>query len=57
MGIQDHIIVNDFMFCQDHGKEWCAICCCDHRMCNNIQIEDQLDLDDNIDVEVIADAV
>ncbi|KAF8994658.1 hypothetical protein BDQ17DRAFT_1366602 [Cyathus striatus] len=42
MGIGENIIVNDFMFCAEHGNEYCHICCCDHRMCNNIRIEDEL---------------
>ncbi|RDB17539.1 hypothetical protein Hypma_001248 [Hypsizygus marmoreus] len=42
MAIGENIIVNDFMFCQDHGDELCHICCCDHRMTNNIRIEKDL---------------
>lgn len=42
MGIADNIIVNDFMFCRDHGFEYCYRCCCDHRMCNNVRVEDEL---------------
>jgi hypothetical protein len=41
-GIGDNIIVNDFMFCTAHGNEHCYVCFCDHRMCNNIRIEDEL---------------
>ncbi|KAG6826048.1 hypothetical protein H0H92_001303 [Tricholoma furcatifolium] len=39
---KDDIIVNHFMFCEDHGSEFCNYCYCDHRMCNNIQIKDKL---------------
>jgi len=38
-----HILVKDFMFCFEHGDEYCRECFCDHRMCNNIRIEDKLD--------------
>lgn len=43
MGMGDNIIVGDFMFCRDHGGEYCHICCCDHRMCNNMRFENELD--------------
>lgn len=33
--ITDNIIVNDMMFCREHGEEYCHRCYCDHRMCNN----------------------
>jgi hypothetical protein len=36
------IIVNNFMFCANHGSEYCPYCTCDHRPTNNIQIEDGL---------------
>ena len=53
MGIGDNIVVNDFMFCRDHGKEYCNLCFCDHRMCNNIRIEDEIgELPESFDVEV-----
>ncbi len=38
----DCFIVNNFMFCTDHGCENCALCYCDYRACNN----DQVDLDE-----------
>lgn len=38
----ENIVVNDFMFCSDHGQEYCHRCCCDHRMCNNMSIEDEI---------------
>ncbi|KZV93264.1 ribonuclease H-like protein [Exidia glandulosa HHB12029] len=43
MGIGENVLVRDFMFCDDHGQEWCGRCCCDHRMCNNIRIEEYVD--------------
>ncbi|KAF8064429.1 hypothetical protein FPV67DRAFT_1505045 [Lyophyllum atratum] len=49
----ENIVVNDFMFCLDHGDEFCHLCCCDHRMCNNIRIEDDLgDLSDFVAFQV-----
>ncbi|KAF8188685.1 hypothetical protein BJ912DRAFT_1059392 [Pholiota molesta] len=36
------IEVNGFVFCKNHGDEWCHRCCYDHRMTNNYQIEDAL---------------
>ncbi|KAF8637224.1 hypothetical protein AX17_002975 [Amanita inopinata Kibby_2008] len=36
------IVVNDFMFCAEHGDEVCYHCCVDHRLTNNVQIEDEL---------------
>ncbi|KAI3622132.1 ankyrin repeat and mynd domain-containing protein 2-like [Moniliophthora roreri] len=38
----DNIVIGDFMFCAEHGSEYCNKCCCDHRMCNNIRIEEEL---------------
>lgn len=38
----EHIVVNAFMFCAAHGDEYCQMCCCDHRMRNNVTIEDEL---------------
>lgn len=29
------IVVNDFMFCKQHGSEYCHLCTCDHRDGNN----------------------
>lgn len=43
--ITENILVNDFMFCLDHGDEYCGICSCDHRECNTIRIEDELPKD------------
>jgi hypothetical protein len=37
-----HILVNAFIFCFEHGDEHCRECFCDHRMCNNIRVEDEL---------------
>ncbi|KAH9821773.1 hypothetical protein DFH28DRAFT_882447 [Melampsora americana] len=42
MSIPESIVANDFMFCADHGFEWCHYCCVDYRMGNNISIEDEL---------------
>ncbi len=39
MGLGDNIVVNDFMFCIDNGREFCHSCFCDHRLCNNIRME------------------
>ncbi len=39
IGIGDNFIVNNFMFCTDHGQEFCDPCFCDHRICNNLQME------------------
>ncbi|KAH6914313.1 hypothetical protein BKA70DRAFT_1095064 [Coprinopsis sp. MPI-PUGE-AT-0042] len=38
----NNVEVNDFMFCAVHGNEYCIDCACDHRMCNNVRIDDQL---------------
>ncbi|KAJ8076759.1 hypothetical protein AAF712_000381 [Marasmius tenuissimus] len=38
----DNIVINGFMFCEPHGSEYCHSCSCDHRMCNNIRIEEEL---------------
>ncbi|TFK19474.1 hypothetical protein FA15DRAFT_682937 [Coprinopsis marcescibilis] len=46
-----NIVVNDFMFCADHGDEYCHACCCDHRLTNNIRIEDVLQDDSRFDFE------
>lgn len=49
----ENIVVNDFMFCLDHGDELCNPCCCDHRMANNVRIEDELgDLSEFVAFEV-----
>ncbi|GLB44393.1 hypothetical protein LshimejAT787_1700200 [Lyophyllum shimeji] len=49
----ENIIVNDFMFCLDHGDELCHRCFCDHRLTNNIRIEDDLgDLSEFIAFEI-----
>lgn len=54
MGFGDSIVVNEFMLCTDHGREYFPICCCDFREVNNISIEGDLaDLaeeDFNLDV-------
>lgn len=36
------IVVNQFKFCARHGDELCQTCCCDHRMSNNVMIEEEL---------------
>ncbi|KAF4612177.1 hypothetical protein D9613_003990 [Agrocybe pediades] len=36
------ISVNGFVFCQEHGEEFCHRCCYDHRMTNNYQVEEEL---------------
>jgi hypothetical protein len=41
--IGNNVEINDFMFCAVHGNEYCNHCACDHRMCNNVRIEDQLE--------------
>lgn len=58
-----NILVNDFMFCAAHGSEFCLVCFCDHRMCNNIRVEDELsnmselflDLDFDIEVQFLLE--
>ncbi|KAF5337902.1 hypothetical protein D9758_013096 [Tetrapyrgos nigripes] len=40
--MNNNIVVNDFMFCANHGSEVCYACFCDHRMTNNIRIEEEL---------------
>lgn len=53
MGMGDNILVNDFMFCSDHGEEYCMRCFCDHRMCNNIRVEDDIeDLTEDLNFDV-----
>ncbi|KAF8636262.1 hypothetical protein AX16_011032 [Volvariella volvacea WC 439] len=37
------ILVNGFMFCSEHGDEYCHLCGCDHRMSNNVKIEEELE--------------
>ncbi|KAH6912225.1 hypothetical protein BKA70DRAFT_1184850 [Coprinopsis sp. MPI-PUGE-AT-0042] len=49
--IGNNIVVNGFMFCADHGDEYCFACCCDHRLTNNIRIEDELQKDPHFDFE------
>lgn len=39
---ENTIAVNDFFFCAEHGSEYCHTCCCDHRLVNNLRIEDEL---------------
>ncbi|KAF9471248.1 hypothetical protein BDN70DRAFT_820244 [Pholiota conissans] len=47
------IQVNGFVFCENHGDEWCHKCCYDHRMTNNIQIEDDLqDINDSMAYDI-----
>lgn len=56
MGTGDNILVNDFMFCSEHGNEYCGRCFVDHRICNNVRIEDRIeDLaeDFNFDVSTV----
>ncbi|EAU87884.2 hypothetical protein CC1G_01531 [Coprinopsis cinerea okayama7 len=50
--VPDHIVVNDFMFCAEHGDEYCHACCCDHRLTNNIRIEDELEGVEKFDFEL-----
>ncbi|TFK36240.1 hypothetical protein BDQ12DRAFT_687074 [Crucibulum laeve] len=53
MGLTDNIVVKDFMFCAEHGDEYCHKCCCDHRMGNNVRIEDELgDMSEFFEFEV-----
>ncbi|KIY73334.1 hypothetical protein CYLTODRAFT_365815 [Cylindrobasidium torrendii FP15055 ss-10] len=37
----DMFTLDSLMFCKAHGNEFCNHCCCDHRMCNNILIQDE----------------
>lgn len=37
------IVINEFMFCRDHGAEYCSMCWCDHRPSNNIRIMGNVD--------------
>ncbi|EGG01707.1 uncharacterized protein MELLADRAFT_110827 [Melampsora larici-populina 98AG31] len=37
-----NIIINEFMFCNSHGKETCQECLVDHRLGNNLILEDDL---------------
>jgi hypothetical protein len=49
----EHIKVNCFEFCAKHGDELCQSCCCDHRMSNNVTIEDELgEVSEFLDCEV-----
>jgi hypothetical protein len=41
----DMIYVNDFVFCEAHGAEWCPYCGVDYRLVNNVRIEDEMGLD------------
>jgi hypothetical protein len=54
MGIGDNIVVNEFMFCRDHGQEYCHYCGCDHREGNTVRVEDELmdELMDGLDSTV-----
>ncbi|KAI9209219.1 uncharacterized protein BJ171DRAFT_485777 [Polychytrium aggregatum] len=36
------IFANGFAFCFPHGQEWCHLCCVDHRLTNNVIMEDDL---------------
>ncbi|KAF9262698.1 hypothetical protein L218DRAFT_867173 [Marasmius fiardii PR-910] len=38
----DSVSINGFMFCRPHGSEYCSTCYCDHRLCNNVNIEGEL---------------
>ena len=42
MGIGDNIVVSEFRFCRDLGKEYCPYCYCDHCEGNQIRVEDEL---------------
>lgn len=47
------IFVNQFRFCARHGDELCQTCCCDHRMSNNVTIEEELgDVSEFLETEV-----
>ncbi|KAF5347271.1 hypothetical protein D9756_009964 [Leucocoprinus leucothites] len=47
------IVVNQFKFCAKHGDELCQSCCCDHRMSNNVTIEEELgDMSEFLETEV-----
>jgi hypothetical protein len=37
-----NIIINEFMFCNLHGKETCYECFVDHGLGNNLIIEEEL---------------
>lgn len=39
MHFGDGFIVNGFMFCTLHGREFCNTCCSDHRPCNNMRAD------------------
>lgn len=34
------LTINGWMFCADHGREWCHRCTVDHRMTNNYNVGD-----------------
>lgn len=49
----EHITVNQFTFCAEHGDEYCQACCCDHRMSNNVKIDAELhEISEFLDGEV-----
>ncbi|KAH9821047.1 hypothetical protein DFH28DRAFT_883865 [Melampsora americana] len=37
-----NVVINEFMFCNLHGKELCFECLVDHRLGNNLMIEEEL---------------
>ena len=54
MGLGESIVVNDFVFCLDHGWEYCPYCTCDYRPVNNYPIEDKIaDLSEYFNFDVI----
>ena len=48
MGMGDNIVINEFMFCRDRGKDYCHYCACDHCEGNGIRVEDEL-MDELVD--------
>ncbi|KAJ3777401.1 hypothetical protein FB446DRAFT_681134 [Lentinula raphanica] len=38
----DLVYAGSFVFCREHGCEFCNECFCDHRLTNNVQIMDEL---------------
>jgi len=39
------ITVNDFVFCKEHGNEYCIRCTVDYRFVNNVNIDPTEDID------------
>ncbi|EJD46380.1 hypothetical protein AURDEDRAFT_63349, partial [Auricularia subglabra TFB-10046 SS5] len=54
MGVGDNFVVRDFMFCDDHGSEYCAYCGCDHRLCNNVRLEEYVEQYNDQDLAIEA---